>query len=60
MLNGAVYIIQRPNMAMLTGSALLVGVGKFEGEVPGDFDICPISQIATVEATTFDSPPPAP
>jgi hypothetical protein len=48
MSSGQSYEVRHPEMAMLTRSDLLVGVGESEG-VPAEFRICALLHVATVE-----------
>jgi hypothetical protein len=49
MSSGQSYEVRHPEMAMLTRSDLLVGVGESEEGVPSEFRICSLLHVATVE-----------
>ena len=49
MSSGQTYEVRHPEMAMLTRSDLLVGVGESEDGVPAEFRICSLLHVATVE-----------
>lgn len=49
MSSGQTYEVRHPEMAMLTRSDLLVGVGNPDDAVPADFRICSLLHVATVE-----------
>lgn len=49
MSSGQSYEIRHPEMALLTGTSLLVGTGEVEDGVPKDFKICSFQQIAILD-----------
>lgn len=49
MSNGHSYDVLHPEMAMLTRSDMLVGVGETEDGVPAEFQICSLLHVATIE-----------
>jgi hypothetical protein len=49
MSSGESYEVRHPEMAMLTRTDLLVGVGESEEGVPTEFRICSLLHVATVE-----------
>jgi hypothetical protein len=49
MSSGESYEVRHPEMAMLTCTDLLVGVGESEEGVPTEFRICSLLHVATVE-----------
>ena len=49
MSSGESYDVRHPEMAMLTRTDLLVGVGEAEEGVPAGFRICSLLHVATVE-----------
>lgn len=49
MSSGEQYEVRHPEMAMLTRTDLLVGIDEPDDGVPGNFRICSLLQIATIE-----------
>jgi hypothetical protein len=49
MSSGETYDVRHPEMAMLTRSDILVGVGETEEGGPAEFRICALLHVATVE-----------
>jgi hypothetical protein len=49
MSSGKTYEVRHPEMAMLTRTDLLVGVGETDEGVPADFRICSLLHVATIE-----------
>ena len=49
MSSGQSYEVRHPEMAMLTRSDMLVGVGEAGDGVPAEFRICSLLHVATVE-----------
>ena len=49
MSSGQSYEVRHPEMAWLTRTDLLVGVNESEEGVPGEFRICSLLHVATVE-----------
>jgi hypothetical protein len=49
MSSGQTYEVRHPEMAMLTRTDILVGVGESEDGVPADFHICSLLHVTSVE-----------
>ena len=49
MSSGQSYEVRHPEMALLTRSDLLVGVGNSKDGVPAEFRTCSLLHVATVE-----------
>jgi hypothetical protein len=49
MSSGHTYEVRHPEMAFLTRSDLLVGVGETDEGVPAEFRICSLLQVASIE-----------
>ncbi len=49
MSSGQSYDVRHPEMAMLTRTDMLVGVGDTDEGVPAEFRICSLLHVATVE-----------
>jgi hypothetical protein len=47
--SGQMYEVRHPEMAMLTRSDMLVGVGDAEDGVPAEFKICSLLHVTAVE-----------
>jgi hypothetical protein len=58
MSSGQSYEIRHPEMAWLTRTDLLVGVGESEEGVPAEFRICSLLHVTTVEPLTVGSASP--
>jgi hypothetical protein len=59
MSSGQTYEVRHPEMAMLTRTDLLVGVGETSEGVPAEFRICSLLHVTAVEpvsAATAGSP----
>ena len=56
MSSGQSYEVRHPEMAMLTRTDLLVGVGESEEGVPAEFRICSLLHVATVEPIALGAP----
>lgn len=52
MSSGQTYEVRHPEMAWLTRTDILVGVGETEEGVPAEFRICSLLHVATVEPTS--------
>jgi hypothetical protein len=52
MSSGQSYEVRHPEMALLTRSDMLVGVGETEEGVPAEFRICSLLHVATIEPLT--------
>lgn len=49
MSSGQTYEVRHPEMAMLTRTSLLVGIGETREGVPAEFKICSLLHVATVD-----------
>jgi hypothetical protein len=49
MSSGQTYEVRHPEMALLTRTDILVGVGDTEEGVPAEFRICSLLHVATIE-----------
>jgi hypothetical protein len=49
MSSGETYEVRHPEMAMLTRTDILVGVGETDDNVPADFRICSLLHVTAVE-----------
>lgn len=49
MSSGQTYEVRHPEMAMLTRTDLLVGVGESEEGVPAEFRICSLLHVTSIE-----------
>lgn len=49
MSSGQSYEVRHPEMAMLTRTDLLVGVGETDEGVPAEFRICSLLHVASIE-----------
>ena len=49
MSSGKTYDIRHPEMAWLTRTDFLVGVGEIDDNVPAEFDICSLLHVAAIE-----------
>jgi len=49
MSSGQTYDVRHPEMAMLTRSDILVGIGDMDEGVPADFKICSLLQVTSIE-----------
>lgn len=52
MSSGQTYEVRHPEMAFLTLSDIVVGVGETEDGVPAEFKICSLLHVTTVEPLT--------
>jgi hypothetical protein len=59
MSSGQSYEVRHPEMAWLTRSDLLVGVGEEEEGVPAEFRICSLLHITTIEPITAGNSTPS-
>lgn len=55
MSSGKSYEIRHPEMALLTRTDLLVGVGETEDGVPAEFDICSLLHVTSIELLSSTS-----
>lgn len=55
MSSGKEYEVRHPEMALLTRSDLLVGVGESDDGVPAEFRICALLHVASVEPVSTRS-----
>jgi hypothetical protein len=53
--SGQSYEVRHPEMAWLTRTDLLVGIGESEEGVPAEFRICSLLHVATVEPVSATS-----
>lgn len=60
MSSGETYEVRHPEMAMLTRTALLVGIGTVRHNVPADFKMCSLLHITAVEPVSAPSTPSEP
>ena len=58
MSSGQSYEVRHPEMAMLTSSDLLVGLGDKGDGVPSEFRICSLLHITTIEPLNAVASPP--
>lgn len=56
MSSGQTYEVRHPEMAFLTRTDLLVGVGETEDGVPAEFRICSLLHVATIEPMSASTP----
>jgi hypothetical protein len=49
MSSGQTYEVRHPEMAWLTRSDILVGIGETDEQVPADFKICSLLHVTAVE-----------
>jgi lipoate synthase len=49
MSSGQAYEVRHPEMAMLTRSDILVGLGETEEGVPAEFKICSLLHVSSIE-----------
>jgi hypothetical protein len=49
MSSGQVYEVRHPEMAMLTRTDILVGVGASDDGVPAEFRICSLLHVTSIE-----------
>jgi hypothetical protein len=52
MSSGETYDVRHPEMAMLTRTSILVGVGDTRDGVPAELKICSLLHVATIEPLT--------
>jgi hypothetical protein len=52
MSSGETYEVRHPEMAMLTRTSILVGIGETRHGVPAEFKICSLLHVATIEPLT--------
>jgi hypothetical protein len=55
MSSGQSYEVRHPEMALLTRSDMLVGVGETEEGVPAEFRICSLLHVATIKPISVGS-----
>ena len=55
MSSGQSYEVRHPEMAMLTRTDMLVGVGEVDEGVPSEFRICSLLHVTTVEPLSVGS-----
>jgi hypothetical protein len=49
MSSGETYEIRHPEMAWLTRTDVLVGIGEADDRIPAEFRICSLLHVATIE-----------
>jgi len=49
MSSGEAYEVRHPEMAMLTRTEILVGVGEAEEGVPAEFQVCSLLHVTAIE-----------
>ena len=49
MSSGSTYEVRHPEMALLTRSDMLIGVGETDEGVPAEFRICSLLHVASIE-----------
>lgn len=49
MSSGQTYEVRHPEMAFLTRSDILVGIGELDEGVPADFKICSLLHVSSIE-----------
>jgi hypothetical protein len=55
MSSGKSYEVRHPEMALLTRTDILVGIGDIDDGVPADFDICSLLHVTSVEPVNAPS-----
>ncbi len=58
MSSGQTCEVRHPEMALLTRTDLLVGVGEADDGVPAEFRICSLLHMATIEPLSFSASDP--
>jgi hypothetical protein len=56
MSSGQTYEVRHPEMALLTRSDMLVGIGEIDEGVPADFKICSLLHVTAVEPVGAPGP----
>jgi hypothetical protein len=56
MSSGQAYEVRHPEMAWLTRTDILVGVGEMEDNVPAEFRICSLLHVTSVEPVSMPEP----
>jgi hypothetical protein len=49
MSSGQTYEVRHPELALLTRSDILIGVGETDDGIPAEFRICSLLHVATIE-----------
>ncbi len=49
MSSGQTYEVRHPEMALLTRTSMLVGIGDPDDSIPADFKICSLLHVTSVE-----------
>jgi hypothetical protein len=49
MSSGQTYVIRHPEMAMLTKTDILVGIGDADDGVPAEFKICSLLHVSAIK-----------
>jgi hypothetical protein len=55
MSSGQVYEVRHPEMAMLTRTDILVGIGDSDDHIPAEFKICSLLHVETVEPLNVET-----
>lgn len=56
MSSGQAHEVRHPEMALLTKSDLLIGVGDAGDGIPAEFRICSLLHVATIEPISLAAP----
>ncbi len=56
MSSGQAYEVRHPEMAMLTRTSILVGIGETDEGVPAEFKICSLLHVTAVEPLSLGEP----
>ena len=56
MSSGETYEVRHPEMAMLTRTDILVGVGETDDNVPAEFRICSLLHVTAIEPLSPTAP----
>jgi len=57
MSSGQTYEVRHPEMAMLTTSDILVGIGETDEGVPAEFKICSLLHVTSIEPVSSNGGP---
>jgi hypothetical protein len=55
MSSGQTYEVRHPEMAMLTRTDILVGVGESDDHIPAEFKICSLLHVTSVESLSVET-----
>ena len=56
MSSGKSYEIRHPEMAWLTRTDILVGIGELDEEVPSEYHTCSLLHVTSIEPVDLDAP----